>query len=154
MRAQKPGWRHSRKSSLALLRRPQPGIEVMTESYFGSIAPIKYEGPQSDNPLAYRYYDKNRVVLGKSMAAQLRPAVCYWHTFAWEGTDVFGQGTFQRPWHRSGDVMQRAQAKLIAAFEFFEKLGVPYFTFHDRDVAPEGATLKESHKNLDRILES
>jgi len=126
----------------------------MTESYFGSIAPIKYEGPQSDNPLAYRYYDKNRVVLGKSMAAQLRPAVCYWHTFAWEGTDVFGQGTFQRPWHRSGDVMQRAQEKLIAAFEFFEKLGVPYFTFHDRDVAPEGATLKESHKNLDRILES
>jgi xylose isomerase len=126
----------------------------MTESYFGSIAPIKYEGPQSDNALAYRYYDKNRVVLGKSMAAQLRPAVCYWHTFAWEGTDVFGQGTFQRPWHRSGDVMQRAQEKLVAAFEFFEKLGVPYFTFHDRDVAPEGATLKESHKNLDRILES
>ena len=125
----------------------------MTESYFGSIAPIKYEGPQSDNPLAYRYYDKDRKVLGKSMAAQLRPAVCYWHTFAWEGTDVFGQGTFQRPWHRPGDAMQRAQEKLGAAFELFEKLGVPYFTFHDRDVAPEGATLKESHKNLDLILE-
>jgi len=126
----------------------------MTESYFGSIAPIKYEGPQSDNALAYRYYDKNRVVLGKSMAAQLRPAVCYWHTFAWEGTDVFGQGTFQRPWHKSGDPLAQAQAKLVAAFEFFEKLGIPYFTFHDRDVAPEGATLRESHKNLDRILES
>ncbi|MEO8179246.1 MAG: xylose isomerase [Deltaproteobacteria bacterium] len=126
----------------------------MTESYFGSIAPIKYEGPQSDNALAYRYYDKNRVVLGKSMAAQLRPAVCYWHTFAWEGTDVFGQGTFQRPWHRSGDPLAQAQAKLVAAFEFFEKLGIPYFTFHDRDVAPEGATLRESHKHLDRILES
>jgi xylose isomerase len=125
----------------------------MTESYFGSIAPIKYEGPQSENPLAYRYYDKDRKVLGKSMAAQLRPAVCYWHTFAWEGTDVFGQGTFQRPWHRPGDAMQRAQEKLGAAFELFEKLGVPYFTFHDRDVAPEGATLKESHKNLDLILE-
>ncbi len=125
----------------------------MTESYFGSIAPIKYEGPQSDNPLAYRYYDKDRKVLGKSMAAQLRPAVCYWHTFAWEGTDVFGGGTFQRPWHRPGDVMQRAQEKLGAAFELFTKLGVPYFTFHDRDVAPEGATLKESHKNLDLILE-
>jgi xylose isomerase len=88
------------------------------------------------------------------MAAQLRPAVCYWHTFAWEGTDVFGQGTFQRPWHQSGDVMQRAQEKLAAAFELFEKLGVPYFTFHDRDVAPEGATLRESHKNLDGILEA
>ena len=125
----------------------------MTESYFGSIAPIKYEGPQSDNPLAYRYYDKDRKVLGKSMAAQLRPAVCYWHTFAWEGTDVFGGGTFQRPWHRPGDALQRAQEKLGAAFELFEKLGVPYFTFHDRDVAPEGATLKESHKNLDRVLE-
>ena len=125
----------------------------MTESYFGSIAPIKYEGPQSENPLAYRYYDKDRKVLGKSMAAQLRPAVCYWHTFAWEGTDVFGGGTFQRPWHRPGDAMQRAQEKLGAAFELFQKLDVPYFTFHDRDVAPEGATLKESHKNLDLILE-
>ncbi|HKO92268.1 MAG TPA: xylose isomerase [Polyangiaceae bacterium] len=125
----------------------------MTESYFGSIAPIKYEGPESENPLAYRYYDKNRIVLGKSMEAQLRPAACYWHTFAWEGNDVFGQPTFQRPWHRPGDPLQRAQEKLIAAFEFFEKLGIPYFTFHDRDVAPEGATLKESHKNLDRILE-
>jgi xylose isomerase len=125
----------------------------MTDSYFGSIAPIKFEGPESENPLAYRYYDKNRMVLGKSMAAQLRPAVCYWHTFAWEGADVFGQPTFQRPWHRPGDPMQRAQEKLTAAFEFFEKLGIPFFTFHDRDVAPEGATLRESHKNLDRILE-
>ncbi|MEY2937088.1 MAG: xylose isomerase [Pseudomonadota bacterium] len=126
----------------------------MTQSYFGSIAPIKFEGPQSENPLAYRYYDKNRMVLGKTMEAQLRAAVCYWHSFAWEGSDVFGQGTFQRPWHKPGaDPMQMAQEKLVAAFEFFEKLGLPFFTFHDRDVAPEGATLKESHKNLDRILE-
>jgi xylose isomerase len=125
----------------------------MTESYFGSIAPIKYEGPQSENPLAFRYYDKNRMVLGKTMEAQLRAAVCYWHTFAWEGADVFGHPTFQRPWHKPGDPLQRAQEKLVAAFEFFEKLGIPFFTFHDRDVAPEGATLRESHKNLDRILE-
>jgi xylose isomerase len=89
------------------------------------------------------------------MEAQLRAAVCYWHSFAWEGSDVFGQGTFQRPWHKPGaDPMQMAQEKLVAAFEFFEKLGLPFFTFHDRDVAPEGATLKESHNNLDRILES
>ena len=125
----------------------------MTESYFGSIAPIKYEGPQSENPLAFRYYDKNRMVLGKTMEAQLRAAVCYWHTFAWEGADVFGHPTFQRPWHKPGDPLQRAQEKLVAAFEFLEKLGIPFFTFHDRDVAPEGATLRESHKNLDRILE-
>jgi xylose isomerase len=125
----------------------------MTESYFGSIAPIKFEGPETENPLAYRYYDKNRLVLGKSMQDQLRPAVCYWHSFAWEGSDVFGQPSFERPWHRPGDPMQRAQEKVKAAFEFFEKLGTPFFTFHDRDVAPEGATLKESHKNLDRILE-
>jgi xylose isomerase len=126
----------------------------MTESYFKNVAPIKFEGPATENPLAYRYYDKTRVVLGKSMEAQLRPAVCYWHTFAWEGQDVFGQPTFARPWHRAGvDAMQLAQEKLKTAFEFFEKLGIPFFTFHDRDVAPEGATLKESHKNLDRILE-
>jgi xylose isomerase len=126
----------------------------MTESYFGSIAPIKFEGPETDNPLAFRYYDKNRLVLGKSMEAQLRPAVCYWHSFAWEGQDVFGHGTFGRPWHRAGNALELAQEKLKAAFEFFEKLGAPYFTFHDRDVAPEGATLRESHANLDRILES
>jgi len=129
-------------------------MEVMTESYFGSIAPIKFEGPNTDNPLAFRYYDKNRVVLGKSMEAQLRPAVCYWHSFAWGGSDgVFGEPSFDRPWHKAGDPLTRAQEKLKVAFEFFEKLGAPYFTFHDRDVAPEGATLRESHANLDRILE-
>lgn len=126
----------------------------MTESYFGSIAPIKFEGPETDNPLAFRYYDKSRLVLGKSMEAQLRPAVCYWHSFAWEGQDVFGHPTFARPWHRPGNPLELAQEKVKAAFEFFEKLGTPYFTFHDRDVAPEGATLRESHANLDRILES
>jgi xylose isomerase len=125
----------------------------MTESYFANIAPIKFEGPETENSLAYRYYDRHRVVLGKSMEAQLRPAVCYWHTFAWEGSDVFGHPTFDRPWHRPGEPMVRAQEKLKVAFQFFEKLGIPYFTFHDRDVAPEGATLRESHANLDRVLE-
>jgi xylose isomerase len=126
----------------------------MSESYFGSVAHIKFEGPDSENPLAYRYYDKHRLVLGKTMEAHLRPAVCYWHSFAWEGSDVFGQGTFERPWHRAGSPLERALDKLKAAFDFFERLGTPYFTFHDRDVAPEGATLRESHSNLDRILES
>jgi xylose isomerase len=126
----------------------------MTESYFKNISPIKFEGPDTENPLAYRYYDKNKKVLGKTMEAHLRPAVCYWHSFAWEGSDVFGAGTFARPWHRAGDPIERAKEKLAAAFEFFHKLGTPFFTFHDRDVAPEGATLKESHKNLDILFES
>jgi xylose isomerase len=127
----------------------------MTDSYFKSISPIKYEGPETDNPLAYRYYDKSRKVLGKTMEQQLRPAVCYWHSFAWEGSDgVFGQPSFERPWHRPGNPLERAHEKVKVAFEFFEKLGTPYFTFHDRDVAPEGSTLRESHQNLDRILEA
>jgi xylose isomerase len=125
----------------------------MTDSYFSAIAPIAYEGPESENPLAYHYYDKNRVVLGKTMQDHFRAAVCYWHSFAWNGFDVFGAGTFDRPWHRPGDPLQMAMVKLDAAFEFFQKLGLPYFTFHDRDVAPEGETLQQSHDNLDRVLE-
>src|SRR5690606_31136479 len=121
------------------------GSKAMTQSYFEHIQPIRYEGPDTANPLAYRYYDSKRVVLGKTMEQQLRPAVCYWHTFAWAGADVFGAGTFDRPWHAPGDPLERAKQKLKNAFEFFDKLGVPFFTFHDRDVAPEGATLKESH---------
>jgi xylose isomerase len=123
----------------------------MTKPFFEGIAPIKYEGPESENPLAFRYYDKNRVVLGKRMEEHLRVAVCYWHSFAWNGFDVFGLGTFDRPWHRISDPIEAAELKLQVAFEFFEKLGAPYFTFHDRDMAPEGATLKESHATLDRL---
>ncbi len=126
----------------------------MSESYFKDIPSISFEGPDSENPLAYRFYDKSRRVLGKTMEEHLRPAVCYWHTFAWSGSDgIFGLPTFERPWHAAGDQLARAGEKLNAAFEFFTKLGVPYFTFHDRDVAPEGATLKESNANLDRVVE-
>jgi xylose isomerase len=123
--------------------------------FFEGIEPIKYEGPQSDNPLAFRYYDKNKVVAGKRMEEHLRAAVCYWHTFAWGGQDVFGMAwpTFDRPWFKVSDPLAAAEMKLEVAFEFFEKLGVPFFTFHDRDMAPEGATLKESHANLDRLTE-
>ncbi len=123
-------------------------------SYFGSIPTIKYEGPTSENPLAFRYYDKDRLVLGKRMEEQLRCAVCYWHSFAWPGSDVFGAGTFERPWFKVQNPLEAAEVKLQAAFEFFSKLGAPYFTFHDRDIAPEGATLKESHDNLDRLAAS
>ncbi|MDX2051386.1 MAG: xylose isomerase [Polyangiaceae bacterium] len=125
----------------------------MSEPFFRGIESIRYEGPQTENPLAFRYYDKDRLVLGKRLEEHLRVAVCYWHTFAWHGNDVFGAGTFERPWLQSGDALVRAEQKLAVAFEFLEKLGAPFFTFHDRDVAPEGNTLKESHANLDRILE-
>lgn len=125
----------------------------MAEPFFPRITRIGYEGPETENPLAYRYYDPNRLVLGKRMQDHLRFAVCYWHTFCWAGTDMFGAETFERPWLGSGDPLRLAERKTEVAFEFFEKLGAPFFTFHDRDVAPEGATLAESDENLDRIVD-
>jgi xylose isomerase len=124
----------------------------MAETYFQNIPSIRFEGPESENPLAFRYYDKNRMVMGKRMEDQLRCAACYWHTFAWNGADVFGAGTFDRPWHKNPTSIEAAKLKLQAAFEFFSKLGVPFYTFHDRDMAPEGATLKESNANLDILV--
>jgi xylose isomerase len=124
----------------------------MTASYFSAIPAIRYEGPDSKNPLAYRWYDKDRVILGKRMEDHLRPAVCYWHSFCWDGFDVFGEGTFQRPWHSlSGQEM--ADAKLDVAFEFFTKLGVPFFTFHDVDVMAPAANIREHVKNLAVIVD-
>lgn len=125
----------------------------MAEPFFRGIERIRYQGPDDDNPLAYRHYDAERVVLGKRMQDQLRLAVCYWHSFCWPGSDVFGAGTFERPWLGAGDPMQLARRKTEVAFEFFEKLGTPFFTFHDRDAAPEGASLRETNANLDRIAE-
>jgi xylose isomerase len=122
--------------------------------FFAGINPIRYEGVDSDNPLAFHYYEKDRIVLGKRMEDHLRFAVCYWHTFCWNGFDPFGyDGTFLRPWFTPGDALAQARLKADVAFDFFSKLGVPYFSFHDRDVAPEGATPKESKANLEAILE-
>lgn len=124
----------------------------MTASYFSAIPAIRYEGPDSKNPLAYRWYDKDRVILGKRMEDHLRPAVCYWHSFCWDGFDVFGEGTFQRPWHSlSGQEM--ADAKLDVAFEFFTKLGVPFFTFHDVDVMAPAANIREHVSNFAVIVD-
>jgi len=122
-------------------------------SFFPDIEKIRYEGLDTDSPLAFRWYDPERQVLGKSMAEQLRFAACYWHSFCWQGNDAFGGQTLMRPWFESGDPMTQAEMKLDVAFEFFEKLGVPYFCFHDRDVAPEGDSLAHSNANLDRIVE-
>ncbi|TKC91104.1 xylose isomerase [Trinickia terrae] len=122
-------------------------------SYFEHIPAIRYEGPQSENALAFRHYDKTKRVLGKTLEEHLRIAVCYWHTFCWPGSDIFGQGTFHRPWHQPGDAMERAQMKADAAFEFFTKLGTPYYTFHDTDVAPEGTSLKHYRENFSRMVD-
>ena len=121
--------------------------------FFPGIEKIAYEGPDSESALAFRWYDPDKQVLGKSMAQQLRFAACYWHTFCWQGNDAFGGQTLMRPWFESGDPIQQAELKLAVAFEFFEKLGVPHYCFHDRDVAPEGSSLKESNANLDRIVD-
>jgi xylose isomerase len=125
----------------------------MTE-LFADIPPIRYQGPDAAEPLAFRFYDKDRVVLGKPMAEHLRFAVCYWHTFVWNGFDPFGyDGTFRRPWLAPGDAMAQARAKADAAFAFFTRLGVPYFTFHDRDIAPEAATPRATRHQLEVMLD-
>ena len=117
--------------------------------YFPTVTkPIAFEGAQSTNPLAFKWYDKDRMVLGKRMEEHLRFAVCYWHTFCWNGLDPFGGDTFQRPWQLMADPMAGAKAKADVAFEFFAKLGVPYYCFHDRDIAPEGATPRDSVNNF------
>ncbi len=128
---------------------------TLSDSFFSDVAePIRFGGIETTDPLAYKVYERDRLVLGKRMEDHLRIAVCMWHSFAWPGSDVFGSGTFDRPWLVSGtDPMSGARAKLDAAFEFFEKLGVPYYCFHDRDIAPEGRTFAESRSNLDEMID-
>ena len=123
-------------------------------TYFSDISPIAYAGPASTDPLAFKWYDKDRLVLGKRMEDHLRFAVCYWHSFCWNGFDPFGyDGTFERPWQKMADPMAAARAKADAAFEFFAKLGAPYYCFHDRDVAPEGATPRDSVNHLHQMID-
>ncbi|MDR1728098.1 MAG: xylose isomerase [Acidobacteriota bacterium] len=121
---------------------------VGSKEYFPGVATIPFEGRGSKNPLAFKFYDKGKVVAGKTMAEHLRFATCYWHSFCAAGSDPFGTGTRDFPWEVSSDPMENARARMDAAFEFFTKLGTPYYCFHDRDVAPEGATVAESEKNL------
>jgi len=121
--------------------------------FFTGISPIQYEGRESDNPLAFKWYDKNRVVAGKTMEEHLRFAVSYWHTFTGTGGDAFGPGTKQFAWDAQGDILGRAQDKMDAAFEFFTKLGTPYYCFHDIDLVDEGSSLNEYEHNLRSIVE-
>ena len=119
--------------------------------FFKGISPVKFEGANSTNPLAYRHYNKDELVLGKRMEDHIRPGVAYWHTFAWEGGDPFGGRTFDRPWYDTG--MEGARLKADVAFELFDLLDIPFFCFHDADIAPEGATLAESNRNVREIGE-
>jgi len=126
----------------------------MTEFFTDVPDRIPFEGPESDNPLAFRWYDADRQVLGRRMEDILRFGVCYWHSFNWPGNDVFGAGTFDRPWlDPDRDPMDAAHQKMDAAFEFFAKLGVPFFSFHDRDIAPEADTFAESCDRLDTMVD-
>ena len=127
----------------------------MGEAFFSDVTePIRFEGLGSTNPLAFKVYDKDRVVLGRRMEEHLRPGVCFWHSFAWPGTDMFGVGTLDRPWlDPAADPMDAARAKMAVAFEFFEKLGAPYYCFHDRDVAPETGGYADFRSNLDALVD-
>ncbi len=120
-------------------------------SFFKDIAPIKFEGPDSTNPMAFHHYDPDEIVMGKRMEDHLRFAVAYWHSFAWEGGDPFGGQTFERPWHPQDD-MGRARVKADAAFDMFDILGQPYFCWHDADIRPEGPDFATSLRNFEEII--
>ena len=127
-------------------------IIIGAKEYFPGIGKIQCEGAKSNNPLAFKYYDENAVVAGKTMKEHLRFAIAYWHTFCGSGADPFGAGTMPLPWMKASNPMQAAKDKLDAAFEFVGKLGVPFYCFHDRDIAPEGNSVAESEKNLQEIV--
>lgn len=114
---------------------------------------IRYEGPSSDNPLAFSHYNPKAKVGNKTMAEHLKFAVSYWHTFKGTGADPFGGAVYDRPWDRGSDAMDSAKMAMDACFEFMSKLSLEYWCFHDRDIAPEGATISESNRNLAAIVQ-
>ncbi len=124
----------------------------MSTGFFDGIAPIRYEGADTTNPLAFRHYDPDEIVLSKTLRDHLRFAVAYWHSFAWEGGDPFGGLTFERPWHPQDD-MGRAKAKADVAFEMFDLLGVPFFCWHDADLRPEQGNYRDNLATLDEITD-
>ena len=119
-----------------------------------AVEKIQFEGPDSTEPLAFRHYDADQVVAGKTMRDHLRFAVAYWHTFRGTGADPFGPGCAVRPWEDGTDSVDMALKRVEVAFEFMEKLGTPFYCFHDRDVAPEGKSLSETNANLDKVAEA
>lgn len=122
------------------------------QAYFDQLDRVRYEGSKSSNPLAFRHYNPDELVLGKRMEEHLRFAACYWHTFCWNGADMFGVGAFNRPWQQPGEALALAKRKADVAFEFFHKLHVPFYCFHDVDVS-EGASLKEYINNFAQMVD-
>ena len=128
-------------------------IVVGEKEYFKGIGAIRFEGKESDNPMAFRYYDAKKKVGKKTMEEHFRFAIAYWHTFCGTGGDPFGGGTKNFPWLARPDAVQRARDKMDAAFEFITKIGAPFYCFHDYDIIDEAATLKESEKRLEAIVD-
>ena len=126
----------------------------MPKAAFPNIDPIQYEGPQSKNPLAFKWYNPNEIVEGRTMKEHLRFSVVYWHTMCGNGSDMFGWGTWDRPWDRAGKggALEQAKRRVPVFFEFCEKLGAPFFAFHDRDLALHGTTLRQSNEYFDKIV--
>ncbi len=124
----------------------------MAQSHFTKIKTIRYEGPGSTNSLAFKHYNPAETVNGKTMKEQMRFSIAYWHSFRGVGSDPFGPGTIVRPWEKGKDPVSIAKVRMDAAFEFFTKIGAPCYAFHDRDIAPEGRSLAESNRNLDKIV--
>ena len=125
----------------------------MSDTLFSSFETVRYEGPNTQNPLAYRWYDANRVVLGKPLKDHLRLAVAYWHSLAMQGSDPFGSATMGRPWFAPGDPIAQAKVKADAAFELFRVLDLPFFCWHDADIAPAGESLAETLKNFQHMVD-
>jgi xylose isomerase len=123
------------------------------QEYFKGIGKIKFEGRESTNPLAFKFYDENKIVGGKTMKDHLRFAVAYWHSFCGAGSDPFGGDTMEFPWDKGSDAIEKAKNKMDAAFEFITKLGVPYYCFHDFDTVSEGSTIAESEKRLQAVVD-
>ncbi len=128
-------------------------VTLGNKEFFPGIGKIKFEGRESTNPLAFKFYDENKIVAGKSMKDHLRFAVAYWHTFCGTGGDPFGPGTKVFPWDASSDAVQAAKDKMDAAFEFITKLGAPYYCFHDVDLINEGATVAEYEKRIQTVVD-
>ncbi|HFZ0430706.1 TPA: xylose isomerase [Klebsiella pneumoniae] len=122
-------------------------------AYFDNFDKVRFEGPKTSNPMAFRHYNPDEIILGKRMEDHLRFAACYWHTFCWNGADMFGVGAFDRPWQKAGNDLEMAKLKADVAFEFFEKLNVPFYCFHDIDVSPEGKNVREYQYNLEQMTD-
>ena len=125
----------------------------MSKTIFNHIPKIKFHGSENKDPLSFNFYEEDKVILGKSMRDHLRIAICYWHSFNWGGNDVFGESTFNRPWLKNPFSHENALKKLDSAFDFLNKIGAPYFCFHDVDMAAHGDTVRELSENLKKMID-